>query len=55
MSVLQTRRKEEQLMTPIETKLKYIEKERRVLLQEITVAQARVAELNIQRQNLIMA
>lgn len=35
-------------------KLKYIEKERKTLLGDIRVAQSRIAELNRQRQNLIM-
>jgi hypothetical protein len=37
-----------------ELKLKYIEKERKMLLGDIRVAQSRIAELNRQRQNLIM-
>ena len=44
-------------MNPIEQrrlKLKYIEKERNALLDEISIAQARIAKLNRQRQNLIM-
>lgn len=36
-------------------KLKYIDKERKTLLNKIGVAQERIIELNIQRQNLIMA
>jgi hypothetical protein len=35
-------------------KLKYIEKERKTLLGDIRVAQSRIAELNRQRQNIIM-
>lgn len=41
--------------TAMELKLKYIDKERKTLLGEISVAQSRIAELNRQRQNLIMS
>lgn len=42
-------------MNTTELKLKYIEKERKNLLGDIRVAQERIAELNRQRQNIIMS
>ena len=36
-------------------KLKYIEKERKILLGDIEVAQSRIANLNRQRENIIMS
>ena len=36
-------------------KLKYIEKERKDLLCDISVAQSRIAELNRQRESIIMS
>ena len=36
-------------------KLKYVEKERKMLLGEIGMAQSRIAELNLQRENIIMS
>ena len=41
-------------MNATELKLKYIDKERKTLLGDISVAQSRIAELNRQRQNIIM-
>lgn len=38
-----------------EQKLKDIQKEREILIRDISIAQARLAELNIRRQNIIMA
>jgi len=42
-------------MNANELKLHLIEKEREKLLRDIGVAQSRIAELNRQRQNIIMS